>query len=174
VSKDLRVGEENRGWYYLAVALDFERATAGAAAFVGTIQRTLRELADCAGNTKYGVMGLARSRLIRDELAQRAVELEVMRALSYRVLWLLGQGEIPNSQSAAIKLFGSELAQRVVQTASTILGLYGQLGPGSPQTPLEGTIARFGLRSVSDTIRGGTSEIQRNIIAQRGLGMPTE
>ncbi len=174
VSKDLLVGEENRGWYYLAVALDFERATAGAAAFVGTIQRTLRELADCAGGTRYGVRSLARSRLIRDELAQRAVELEVMRTLSYRVLWLLGQGQVPNYQAAAIKLFGSELAQRVVQTASTILGLYGQLGPGSPQTPLEGTIARFGLRSVSDTIRGGTSEIQRNIIAQRGLGMPTE
>ncbi|MFQ5825727.1 MAG: acyl-CoA dehydrogenase family protein [Dehalococcoidia bacterium] len=172
VDKRFRVGEENRGWYYVATALDFERATAGAAAFVGTMQCALQELVDYVKNTRYGGRSLAQNPLIRHELAQRAIELEAMRTLSYRVLWLLSQGQVPNYEASAIKLYGSELAQRVAQTASTILGLYGQLAPGSPRAPFEGKMARFSLRSVSDTIRGGTSEIQRNIIAQRGLGLP--
>lgn len=163
-----RVGEENRGWYYIAVALDFERATAGAAGFIGNATTVLQELISYAKET-----GLAKNPLVRQRLAQRAIELETLKALSYRLLWLLGQGKVPNYEASEIKLFGSELTQRLAQNAMELLGLYAQLGRGASQAPFRGRLALFYLRSISDTIRGGTSEIQRNIIALRGLGLPT-
>jgi len=168
VPEENRVGEENRGWYYIAVALDFERATAGAAGFIGNATTVLQELVSYARET-----GLAGDPLVRQRLAQRAIELETLRALSYRLLWLLGQGKVPNYEASEIKLFGSELTQRLAQNAMELLGLYAQLGRGAARAPFKGRLNLFYLRSISDTIRGGTSEIQRNIIALRGLGLPT-
>ncbi len=171
VDKKFRVGEENRGWSYVAVALDFERATAGAAAFVGNSQYVLDELLGYLKNKPKGIK-LASNPIVKHKLAQAAIEIQVLRVLSYRILWLLDKGVVPNYESAAIKLLGSDVSQRLAQSVSEILGLYGQLGPGSPRAPFEGRLARFYVRSVSDTIRGGTSEVQRNIVALRGLGMP--
>ena len=164
VPLDARVGEEDRGWYYVAAALDIERATAGAGGFVGQSWALLQDLA-----------GLAREKgvapCLRREVAQRYEELEVLRVLTYRLLWLMGQGKAPSYESSELKLFGSELTQRLAQTAMKFLGLSGALrGDGAP---LQGRLARFYLRAISDTIRGGTSEVQRNIIALRGLGLPS-
>ncbi len=172
VDKKFRVGEENRGWSYVAVALDFERATAGAAAFVGHSQDVLDELLAFLRKDSRGKK-LLTNPLVKRKLAQAAIEIQVLRILSYRILWQLDKGAVPNYEAAAIKLLGSDVSQRLATSVSEILGLYGQLGPGSPCAPLEGRLARFYVRSVSDSIRGGTSEVQRNIIALRGLGLPT-
>jgi hypothetical protein len=168
--RECLVGEENRGWYYVASALDFERATAGAAGFIGNATYLLAQLIDYVKDNPGVLQGRPG---LRSQLCQRATEVEVLRVLSYRTLSLMAGGHAPTYEASAVKLFGSELTQRLSVTAAAILGLYSQLGRASPRAPYGGGLGLFYLRAVSDSIRGGTSEIQRNIIAIRGLGLPT-
>jgi alkylation response protein AidB-like acyl-CoA dehydrogenase len=84
------------------------------------------------------------------------------------------KGLIPNQEASITKLFGSELSQRIGRTAINLAGLFGQLGPDSPYAPMQGRIERMYRVQVGSTLAGGTSEIQRSIIAQRGLGLPRE
>jgi Acyl-CoA dehydrogenase, C-terminal domain len=97
---------------------------------------------------------------------------EVARALAWRIASIQTKGDIPGPEAPALKVFGSELLQRIAQTGMQMLGLYGQLEPDSKWAPLAGAIERLSLVSVSRTIAAGTSEIQRTIMAERGLGLP--
>jgi alkylation response protein AidB-like acyl-CoA dehydrogenase len=79
----------------------------------------------------------------------------------------------PNHEASVSKLYGSELTQRIAQTGVQLLGQAGLLAPGSgAAAPFGGGLARAYLESVGSTIAAGTSEVQRNVIAQRGLGLP--
>ena len=78
----------------------------------------------------------------------------------------------PLTWASASKLLGSELVQRIYQVGMRLLGLYGPLGTGSKYAPMEGHIKAHYVNSLSHTIRAGASEIQRNIIATRGSGLP--
>ena len=92
--------------------------------------------------------------------------------MSYRVISMQNAGLIPNKEGSIAKLYSSEMEQRLGLTALKTLGLYGQLaGDGAP---LDGSLTRMYLYGVALTIGGGTSEIQRNIIAMRGLNMPRQ
>jgi len=82
------------------------------------------------------------------------------------------RGLIPNYEASMSKLYGSEVAQRLGNTGLQIMGLAGELAEGSPYAPMHGRMLDLYLSSVSATIAAGTSEIQRNIIATRGLGLP--
>jgi alkylation response protein AidB-like acyl-CoA dehydrogenase len=112
--------------------------------------------------------------MVRYELADRMVEVEMARMLSYRVVTLQNRGLIPNYEASMMKLYNTELNQRIARTGVKILGLYGQLGRGEPLAPNGGRNSYTYLRSVAYTIEGGTSEVQRNIVAQRGLGLPRD
>jgi len=92
--------------------------------------------------------------------------------MSYRIITMQSRGLIPNHEASCAKLFTTELTQRIARTGLDMIGLYGQLERDSKYAPLKGRLERGYLRSVSATIAGGTSEIQRNIIAGRGLGLP--
>jgi alkylation response protein AidB-like acyl-CoA dehydrogenase len=111
--------------------------------------------------------------MLRYELADRMVETEVARMLSYRVASMQSRGLIPNYEASSLKLFSTELNQRIARTAVHILGMYGQL-KSEHLAPNRGRWTQTFLRSAAFTIEGGTSEIQRNIIAQRGLGLPRD
>jgi alkylation response protein AidB-like acyl-CoA dehydrogenase len=165
-AKDM-LGEMNRGWYVATTTLDFERS--GIINIV-SLQELLREIVE-ATRPFWGNGGHAP---LRHELADRAIETNVALMLSYRVASMQSQGLIPNYEASVTKLFASELGQRIARTASYAGGLYGQLGPGSPHAPMHGRIERMYRTQVGSTLAGGTSEIQRNIIAQRGLGLPRE
>jgi alkylation response protein AidB-like acyl-CoA dehydrogenase len=80
------------------------------------------------------------------------------------------RGLVPNTEASASKLFGSEMSQRIALTGMHLLGMTGQLRDGSPYQVIDQASAY--LQSVSATIAAGTSEIQRGIIATRGLGLP--
>ena len=113
---------------------------------------------------------MARNPHVRRKLAQRYVETDISRWLSYKVAWMQSQGMVPNAEASMSKMYGTELTQRVARTGMEILGMAGMLSQGSKWAPLQGYIQQTFLSSTSATIAAGTSEIQRNIIAQRGLG----
>jgi alkylation response protein AidB-like acyl-CoA dehydrogenase len=98
--------------------------------------------------------------------------LQVGYNVAYRIPFLQAQGQIPNHEASVSKLYGSELTQRIARTGLQLLGMQGQVMPGSPHAKLGGAIVKSYLSSVSSTVAAGTSEVQRNIIAQRGLGLP--
>ena len=169
IPKKNLVGEQNRGWYVGATLLDFERSgvdySAGA-------KRTLEELVEFAKtNSKNGVL-LANDPVTRNRLSDLAIEVEVSKLISYNIAWMQGQGLVPNIEASMGKVLGTELQQHVSETGMHMLGMHGQLEPGSKHAPLEGKVEHMYLTDVSQTIQAGTSEIQRNIIATRGLGLP--
>ncbi|MDO8615904.1 MAG: acyl-CoA dehydrogenase family protein [Dehalococcoidia bacterium] len=172
--KDL-LGEENRGWYVAATTLDFERSSIGSSIAQGQqVEDLVLWVKDRRGEVQP---------TIRCELAERAIEAETARLLSYRVISMQNRGLVPNHEAAAVKLYAAELNQRVANTAIKLAGLYGQLegdrnaGAGSAinrYAPNKGRFARAYLGAVASTIAGGTSEVNRNIIATRGLGLPRD
>jgi len=85
---------------------------------------------------------------------------------------LLNAGKIPNYEASIGKVFTEELRKRAAATGMEVLGLYSQLSLGEPHSPDLGKLQDFYLAMVSATIVGGSSEIQRNVIATRGLGLP--
>jgi alkylation response protein AidB-like acyl-CoA dehydrogenase len=172
VPKDNVVGEENRGWYAAVTTLDFERSSIGSAIGMRQEMDALIEYARTHTEDHTSTLGI--SPTLRYELSDRLVEAEVARMLSYRVASLQSRGLIPNYEASALKLFSTELHQRITITGLKILGLYGQLERGCELAPHKGRFCYNFLRGVAHTIEGGTSEIQRNIIAQRGLGLPRD
>lgn len=167
VPKKNMVGEKNRGFYYLAISLDFDRA-----ATTGGIRRSFEQLVEYARETQQSGALLGKDPLVRSKLAELAIEVEIVRCLTYRHAWLRDRGLIPNYEASMIKVFSSELRQRLFQCGMEMLGLYGQLKEGSKWAPLNGSIEHEARSSSHATIFGGSSEIMRNIIALRGLGLP--
>jgi alkylation response protein AidB-like acyl-CoA dehydrogenase len=162
VPRENLVGELNRGWYVGMATLDFERSAIGA---VASVRRELEELVEALGKAGKSVEGSAKS-----ELVDRLIEASVVRMLSLRILWMQESGLIPNYEASMCKLFTTELNQRIARTGVKLLGTGGQAAFAN-DSQFERWRYHY-LRSVANTIEGGSSEIQRNIIATRGLGLP--
>ena len=158
------VGTENRGWYHLAVSLDFERSSISGSAGA---QRTFEDLLAFVRAEKPAL-----STAMRARLADLQIEINVARNLSYRIAAMQQQGQVPNYEASAAKIFSAELSQRLAAVGINLLNLYGQLDEPSPYAPLKGRFERGYLQTVSATIGGGTSEVNRNVVATRGLGLP--
>jgi alkylation response protein AidB-like acyl-CoA dehydrogenase len=160
------VGQENNGWYQLAVALDFERSS------VAGVARARRWWEDLVSFSKEHRSFVGARPEVRHRLAEIGLEIEAGQNLCYRVASLQQAGKIPNYEASIAKLYSSELGRRLAGSGMEMLGLYGQLHPRSKYAHLRGRIERYYQLSVAETIAGGTSEIMRNIIAMRGLGLP--
>ncbi|MGB2695924.1 MAG: acyl-CoA dehydrogenase family protein [Dehalococcoidia bacterium] len=169
VPRDCLLGEQNRGWYVATSTLDFERS--GIARVIGSY-RNYESLVDYARETKREGRSLLAEPLVRHALAELKIEFEVGRLLSYRVAWMQGQSIVPNYEASVSKMYGSELAQRLANVGMRLLGLGGQLDPASPWAPLRGRFESLYIGAAALTIAAGTSEVQRNIVAGRGLGLP--
>ena len=173
VPVDQAVGTINRGWYVGATHLDFERSSIGSAL---TVLQTLGDLlAAIEGDAGQPAprADAGRSPTLRGELADRWTEANVARLFSYRVISMQLRGEVPNYEASMQKLFTDQLVQGIARTAMKTLGLYGPLWDGEDErTVLRAKWSRGYLGAIATTIGGGTSEIQRNIIATRGLGLP--
>ena len=164
-----RVGEENRGWYVGATLLDFERSGIGNA--VGVRKQLERMLAYVRSEPEKLAFHLNPS--LRLEFADRWIEADVAKWLSYRVISMQAAGQIPNYEASMTKLYLSELNQRIARLSMHMIGARGMLADTkSPHSAMGGRVATSYVGSVSSTIAGGTSEIQRNVIATRGLGLP--
>jgi len=170
VPKENVIGEENRGWYVGTTTLDFERSGIATSVSHGLMVADLSAWVREHRGEPY----VNRSEQLRFEIADRAIESEVEQMLSYQVISMQNRGLVPNKESSIAKLYSSELDIRIAGTALKALGLYGQLKRGSPHAQFNGRAESAYLYATTSTVGGGTSEIQRNIIASRGLGLPRD
>ena len=164
------IGDENRSWYLAQTTLSFERSNIGSA--IGTRQN-IEDMVKFARESDAST--LAHNPSLRTELVERFIEAGVAQQMSFKIVSMQAREGVPAGHEASVaKMYGTELNQRVYGTGMKMLGLYGQLDNKSegPDVPMKGRIKYQYLRSVANTIEGGTSEIQRNIIATRGLGLP--
>lgn len=170
VSKKNMLGRRDRGWNVITTTLDFERSMVAAPA---AARRSLEQLTKYAAETA-GPDGLplGKDPVIAAKLAQMAIEVEVSRLLAYQTASIQSHGRIPNKEASLSKLYGTELAQRLANLGLELLGPQSIIRSGGPYARLGGRYSKTVLRSVASTISGGSSEIQRNVIATRGLGMP--
>jgi len=158
------VGEENRGWYVGMTLLDFERSGIGTTA---SQMHTLERLAD-----SLRTLEPRRRDTYRAKLAEHVVENNVARFLGYRIGDMQSRGLVPNYEASVVKIFQSELGQRIYNFGVNMLGLAGQMVPEESRAPIKGGLPEAYLAAVPSSIYSGTNEIQRNIIATRGLGLP--
>ena len=165
-----RVGEENRGWYIGTTTLDFERSSIGSA--VG-IHKQLEGIMKFAKDHPKLSVG-ANKREVQMALADRWIEANVAKLMSYRVISMQNAGLIPNHEASMCKLFTSEMGLRIAALGVKLTGLYAMVTGGVQEYAAAGRYGFGYVNAVSSTIAGGTSEIQRNIMAQRGLGLPRD
>ncbi len=169
------VGEENRGWYVATTTLDFERSGIGR---VVAGVRLLEDITALASKPLPEGTAMAGRRLgddsaVRHKLADLHIEFAAGRLMAYRVAWMQSQGQVPNYEASMSKAYGGELNQRLTHMINAF-GLSGMLTEGMPYAPLGGRLPLEYLNSIPLTIAAGTSEINRNIIATRGLGLPRQ
>jgi alkylation response protein AidB-like acyl-CoA dehydrogenase len=168
VPKRNMIGHENMGFYYLMTALDFERLMVS----IGAFRRTVEQFTEFVKQTDRDGAPLGKNPGVRQRLAEMAVRVEVAYLFFWRTAEMLDKGLVPSVESSALKLVTTELSRKLADICMEILGPYGQLITGSKHAPFRGLVPRGYLDCISGTIGAGTSEIQRNIIAMRGLGMP--
>ena len=167
VPRSALVGGENRGWEVLTSALGVERITIYRT-FVHL--RMLWALVRYARQERDGVRPWDVPQ-VRYRLAALAAEFEVARLLLWRAIGMHERGEEFRAQAAMVKLFNTELAQRLYTAGMALLGPYGAVREGE-RALWQGALPHAYLSAVQDTIGAGTSEVQREIIALRGLGLP--
>ncbi|GMU40065.1 MAG: acyl-CoA dehydrogenase [Chloroflexota bacterium] len=164
------VGEINRGWYVGATLLDFERSNISGAI---VSRRNIEDLLGYAKGAGKDKARLAGNDPLRHEVAQEYIETEVQFNFSFRIVSMQAKGLIPNYEASTAKLFNSELNQKLARTGTKVFGLYSHIWDGKDKyAPMDARFTKSYVSSVSSTIAAGTSEIQRNIIATRGLGLP--
>lgn len=166
-AKDL-MGGENNGWYVATTTLDFERSNIAA---ISGARRTAHDLIRWAKERHGGTRPWDKPE-VQTKLADLVVDCEVGRLIAYRTAWLQAKGEVPNYEASMGKVWMALLGIKVANTGVNLMGAFGQLKPGSKWAQLNGRVQTAYLLAVSGPIGGGTTEIQRNIIAQRGLGLP--
>ncbi|MFI5364779.1 MAG: acyl-CoA dehydrogenase family protein [Candidatus Binatia bacterium] len=159
-----RLGTEGQGWEIVTSALVNERTgIAGSVRFDQNLERII------AVAHRHGCV---RDPLWRQRLADLAVKARVTKSFGLRAMSDQLHGRVNPHMSAAMKLFSTELGQRFSETGNDLLGPYGALWQADERTPDHGRWAYQFLYDRSLTIAGGTSEVQRNIVAQRVLGLP--
>jgi alkylation response protein AidB-like acyl-CoA dehydrogenase len=169
VADEFVVGELNAGWTYICEALDLERF---AMMPVGPLEKKTEAICEWVRTARRDGEPVRRDPRARKTVAQLATQLEVARMLQRRVISEAVKGGVPTCESSQYKLFMNECSKKTANAALDLIGSEGQLEKGEPGAPLAGRFARSYRYTVVDTIGGGTSEIQKNIIARRKLGLP--
>jgi alkylation response protein AidB-like acyl-CoA dehydrogenase len=165
------VGGVDGGWDIAITTLMHERATL---TFSRQLQSrvALSELITLARRWPMEGRPAIRHPLVRQRLAQAIIDSAAIKYTAYRSITKTLRGGIPGPEGSVEKLFWSEMYQRMLEEGLAIQGPYGQLVKGSPHAPDEGAWPFLMLYSRGRTIAAGSSEIQRNIIAERVLGLP--
>ncbi|UGY94515.1 acyl-CoA dehydrogenase family protein [Streptomyces gobiensis] len=163
-----RVGAENQGWYVAMAALGFERAGIGATV---KFEQVLSRLVGCLRSEKEPGCPGRDTAVLRHEIAQRYIELRTQYNLARHTASQLEAVGIPGHEASVSQLFGAELHQRLARTGAKAFGPYAQLWQRDG-APMEAAFAHMRFDAVAATLLGGTTEIQRRVIATRGLKLP--
>jgi alkylation response protein AidB-like acyl-CoA dehydrogenase len=158
------VGTPADGWKMAMATFGFER---GGLANAYRFERAVQELANLTRR-----QGAGSDDTVRQQVAQAAIEAHVFRATGLRNLTKAQQGQVPGPEASLVKLYWSEMDKKLQDTAVAVQGMYGALDPDSPWAVEEGRWQLGWMWSQAETIYAGSSEIQRNIIAERVLGLP--
>jgi 3-oxocholest-4-en-26-oyl-CoA dehydrogenase alpha subunit len=170
VPASMLVGEENGGWKMITTQLNFERVALGPS---GRIFRSLDAVLGWAKRTR-----LADGRLVSEvewvqmNIARVRAKAEVAELFNWRVAWEQQERHVNPADASAMKVFGTELRIEAANLLLEVLGAAGTLREGSPGALLAGMLDREYRGSVVGTFGGGVNEVQREIIATAGMGMP--
>jgi len=169
VSDDFVVGKVNSGWTYICEALDLERF---AMMPVGPLEMKVAAFVDWVRDARRDDQPVKDDPAARRSIAHAVTQLQVSRMLQRRVISEALGDRVPSIESSQYKLYMNTAGQRVANAALDVMGPSAQLKPGQEGAPVNGRFERSYRYTVVDTIGGGTSEVQKNIIARRGLGLP--
>jgi alkylation response protein AidB-like acyl-CoA dehydrogenase len=164
------IGGENNGWALIVNQLNHERVALSA---VGPVERLYEETAAWARETKLASGGRVIDQpFARANLARVKAKLEALRLLNWRQAWAMTHGKLQMAEASAVKVFGSEFYIEAYQLLMEVVGPAATLRDGSPGAVLAGRLERMYRAMLILTFGGGTNEVQRDIIAMAGLGLP--
>jgi alkylation response protein AidB-like acyl-CoA dehydrogenase len=158
------IGTEHEGWKVAVTTLNIERS---GIYYVAANQMWLHDLIEFARTARRTGRALIEDPVVRNRIAYWSTELEVQRILSWRIVWLQAGGTQPSTEASIQSLRVRAYEHEFANFGMELLGLYGQLSPGERWAPLRGRIEKLYLTS-SAQHAGGTTEVQRNIIARHG------
>jgi len=159
------LGPVNGGWQVTMSQLDFERGSdvGGTAMMRGFFDLVMEYLKQ---------RDMLSDPLTRHHIANIAIDIETARILAYQMVWLASAGLTGSAQASMNKLFCSEANQRCANAMMNLLGSFGPITGDSKWAVVKGRIVYWYLQSFSTTLARGSSEVQRTILATRGLGLP--
>jgi alkylation response protein AidB-like acyl-CoA dehydrogenase len=160
----LRVGRENEGWRIITTQLNHERVALSAP---GAATRSVEEVVAWARET-----GAIQTPWVQLALARAHALVEVLRLMAWRQAWRIGRGELAPAESSMVKVYGSEAFVEIHRLLLEVLGPAGLVRAGAPGAVLRGRVELYYRAALVFTFGGGTNEVQRDIIATAGLGMP--
>jgi 3-oxocholest-4-en-26-oyl-CoA dehydrogenase alpha subunit len=170
VPNDYVVGELGRGFQYISEALDLERFTMFT---ISPIKARLDLLVDYVKSAVRDGEPLKDDPVVRNQIAELSTKAEVARVLGLRFLAKSqGGGAAPTAEASEYKLFATEFSKQLANASMDIAGPGTQLRVGTEDAPMKGRAESTYRYTVLDTIGGGTSEVQKNIISRRKLGLP--
>ena len=171
IPKKNRIGPEDGGWGITREALTIERASVGSSPWAPKI---VEKLIKYAKETERNGRPLCKDPLVRQVLAQAAIEVNILRLFNRRVSWMVDKGMSPEWTGAVSKIWEAEAGQRVANSGMQVLGLSCQLEPGSKWVPIKGLVELGYRETVVRSFGGGSDELMRSLIATRGMGLPRE
>jgi alkylation response protein AidB-like acyl-CoA dehydrogenase len=164
-----RLGHEDAGWTLVGEGLAFERI--GIARYARA-NRVLEHLVQYARDTVVDGRPLADDPAIRARLATLATRIEAAKLLNYGAISIQAAGDVPAIEASIARIHNTQVEQLAGQVGLEVLGPQGLLVDDDPRCLLDGEMQRQWLESIPVTVAAGTTEVQKNIIAQRGLGLP--
>lgn len=169
VPDDMVVGDVDKGFYYVSEALDFERFT------LFTVSAYVNKYSfarDWVRQAERDGEPLKDDPQVRADIARLATNVHAAKMICAQVIAKASAGEVPNIESAMFKLWATQIGQEVADAALRWAGPAGALKRGASNAPDDGRFEHSFRYTVVDTVGAGTSEVQRNIIARRKLGLP--
>jgi alkylation response protein AidB-like acyl-CoA dehydrogenase len=169
VPADALIGGENNGWRLITGQLNHERISLMS---VGAIRRNLRDVVEWARQAPHGSGKVIDLPWVQSNLARVYAKIQVLRLMNWKQAWSATHGQPNPAVASAIKVYGSELNIEAYRLLLEVLGPQATLRKGSYEAALEGRIDSAYRNGLILTFGGGTNEVQRDIIAMVGLGMP--
>jgi hypothetical protein len=166
---DALIGGESNGWSLITGQLNHERISLTS---VGPIRRTLRDVVAWARETEMDGQRVIDKSWVRHHLARIYAKVQVVRLMNWKQAWAAQQGHPHPAAASAVKVFGSELNIEAYRAMMEITSARANIGSGDPGAVLQGRIESAYRNGLILTFGGGTNEVQRDIIAMAGMGLP--